>query len=165
MCVCVTCVSEQLAAIIRSATGRAVAARRSRWSRHRRGVPRPPNRNIRRCWTSTIRNKTPIRLENRSRARWVRHWSILRHCRYVPVAVCAHPAAGVEIQFLIFRATSMSHYNIIHRNIMERIIRKLLLSTCDIILLFILGHIYYKNIFKYTFGTFGLNRLPSLLKR
>jgi len=81
------------------------------------------------------------------------------------VAVCAHPAAGVEIKFLIFRVTSMLHYNIIHRNIMERIIRKLLLSTCDIILLFILDHIYYKNIFKYTFGTFGLNRLLSLLKR
>jgi len=29
-CVCVTCVSEQLAAIIRSTTGRAAAARRSR---------------------------------------------------------------------------------------------------------------------------------------
>jgi len=112
VCVCVTCVSEQLAAIIRSTMGRAAAARRYRWRRRRRGVPRPPNWNIRRCWTSTIRNKTPIRLENRSRARWVRHWPIVRHCGCVPAAVYTLQP-GSKLNFWFFAP----HQYYIHNNI------------------------------------------------
>lgn len=77
--------SVQWAAIIRSTTGRAAAARRPRWIRRLR---EERNWSIRRCWTLIIPNRTPIRLENRSKALWVHDVSPMSACALELFLVC-----------------------------------------------------------------------------